>query len=92
MKKTIRNVTPAPVWDMARRAFLAARRLPDLPDAYRHPWRRASIARLAELKDKYQGQRAFIIGNGPSLKITDLSKLKEEFTFGLNRIYLMFPI
>ena len=33
----------------------------------------------------------FIIGNGPSLKQTDLTKLKNEFTFGLNRIYLLFP-
>ncbi len=49
------------------------------------------MARLADLKDKYKGQRAFIIGNGPSLQKTDLSKLQHEFTFGLNRIYLMFP-
>ena len=31
------------------------------------------------------------MGNGPSLKNTDLSKLKNEYTFGLNRIYLAFP-
>jgi hypothetical protein len=64
--------------------------LPELPAAYLHPWRRESIARLAALKDAHKGKRAFIIGNGPSLKQTDLSKLKNEFTFGLNRIYLMF--
>jgi len=67
------------------------RRLPQLPSAYLHPWRRESIRRVAALKDTRKGQRAFIIGNGPSLKQTDLSKLKNEFTFGLNRIYLMFP-
>ncbi len=39
----------------------------------------------------HQGKRAFIIGNGPSLKNTDLTRLKDEYTFGLNRIYLMFP-
>jgi len=49
------------------------------------------MARLGELRDIHKGQRAFIIGNGPSLKKTDLSKLKGEYTFGLNRIYLMFP-
>lgn len=38
----------------------------------------------------YKGKRAFIIGNGPSLNEMDLSPLKNEFTFGLNRIYLMF--
>jgi len=38
-----------------------------------------------------RGERCFIIGNGPSLKQTDLSKLKFEYTFGMNRIYLLFP-
>ncbi len=74
-----------------KNAYDGIRRLPQLPSAYLHPWRRASIRRLAALKDARKGQRAFIIGNGPSLKQTDLSKLRNEFTFGLNRIYLMFP-
>jgi hypothetical protein len=43
------------------------------------------------MKDIHKGKRAFIIGNGPSLKQTDLSKLKNEITFGMNRIYLAFP-
>ncbi len=43
---------------------------------------------LDELKDKFKGERCFIIGNGPSLNKTDLKKLRNEFTFGLNRIYL----
>jgi len=42
------------------------------------------------MKDKHQGERCFIIGNGPSLKNTDLSLLKDEVTFGMNRIYLLF--
>ena len=69
----------------------AIRRIPQLPDAYLHPWRRESIRRLAALKDIHKGRRAFIIGNGPSLRQTDLSKLRNEFTFGMNRIYLLFP-
>ena len=48
------------------------------------------MTRLAELKDKYRGERCFILGNGPSLKDTDVSKLKNEHTFGMNRIYLAF--
>ncbi|MFH1130386.1 MAG: tetratricopeptide repeat protein, partial [Pseudomonadota bacterium] len=36
------------------------------------------------------GERCFIIGNGPSLKNTNLSLLKNEYTIGLNRIYLNF--
>jgi hypothetical protein len=46
--------------------------------------------RLAALKNRHQGERCFIIGNGPSLRKTDLSRLREEVTFGLNRIYLLF--
>ncbi len=74
-----------------KNTYDAVRRLPQVPAAYLHPWRRESIRRLAALKDTHKGQRAFIIGNGPSLKQTDLAKLKNEFTFGMNRIYLMFP-
>ncbi len=51
---------------------------------------RSSRQRLGELKDSRRGERCFIIGNGPSLQQTDLSLLKSEFTFGLNRIYLLF--
>jgi hypothetical protein len=42
------------------------------------------------MKDKHAGERCFIIGNGPSLRHTDLSLLENEVTFGLNRIYLLF--
>lgn len=45
---------------------------------------------LRGFKNLHRGGRCVIIGNGPSLKRTDLSLLKNEFTFGLNRIYLMF--
>lgn len=55
------------------------------------PLGRASRTRLTELKDSHRGERCFIIGNGPSLQRTDLSKLRDEYTFGLNRIYLLFP-
>ena len=46
---------------------------------------------LISIRGSHRGERAFIIGNGPSLRETDLSPLRNEFTFGLNRIYLMFP-
>lgn len=38
----------------------------------------------------HQGKRCFIVANGPSLNQTDLSLLKNEISFGLNRIYLNF--
>ncbi|MBE0681715.1 MAG: DUF115 domain-containing protein [Anaerolineales bacterium] len=91
MKRSLKSVIPAPLWNLARNTNDAIRRLPQLPAAYLHPWRRESIRRLAALKDIHKGERAFIIGNGPSLKQTDLAKLKNEFTFGMNRFYLLFP-
>ncbi len=52
---------------------------------------RRSQEEIAKLRDVHAGERCFIIGNGPSLKKMDLSKLRNEVTFGMNRIYLLFP-
>jgi len=49
------------------------------------------MRRLAVLKANHRGERCFIIGNGPSLRQTDLTKLRGEYTFGMNRIYILFP-
>lgn len=46
--------------------------------------------RLEDLHNKYNGERIFILGNGPSLNQTPLEKLDGEYTFGVNRIYLLF--
>ena len=45
--------------------------------------------KLKALKDKHKGQRCFIVCNGPSLKEINFDLLKDEITFGMNRIYLM---
>lgn len=47
-------------------------------------------SRLRALKDSHAGERCFIIGNGSSLRISDLEKLKEEYCFAVNRIYELF--
>jgi len=91
MKQMLKSMLPDPILQSAKNTYDTFRRLPQLPAAYFHPWRRESIRRLAALKDIHKGQRAFIIGNGPSLKKTDLTKLKNEVTFGMNRIYVLFP-
>jgi len=44
--------------------------------------------RLAQFKDWHKNQRAFIIGNGPSLNLCELGVLKDEITFGVNSIFL----
>lgn len=40
--------------------------------------------RLLSLKDKYEGQRCFILGNGPSINKQDLSLLRNEHVFVTN--------
>jgi hypothetical protein len=91
MKQTVKNILPESLWNVARSSYDALVRLPELPVATLHPWRWESRKRLAALRDVHKGERCFIIGNGPSLRATDLKKLRNEFTFGLNRIYLLFP-
>lgn len=48
--------------------------------------------KLRALRNKYIGEdRAFIIGNGPSLNETDLSQLRDEVTFCVNGFFLKLP-
>ena len=69
-----------------------AGRLKDLP--HRIVWD-LNTKKAIENKEKlkiffniHKNERCFIIANGPSLKNTDLTLLKNEFTIGMNRIYL----
>jgi hypothetical protein len=61
-----------------------------LPGLIFHPWRLESKRRLKDFQGRFVGKRCFVIGNGPSLKKTDISLLQDEFTFGMNRVYLAF--
>lgn len=49
----------------------------------------SSRKRLIGYKNIHKGEKCFVIGNGPSLKQTDLSLLQNNITFGSNRIYLI---
>ncbi len=44
---------------------------------------------LKSFKNIHKGERCFVIANGPSLKNIDFNLLKNEYTIGMNRIYLM---
>jgi hypothetical protein len=90
-RQKIKQITPEPVRRTAGSLRYAIQRAALWPQATFHPLRRASIERLVQFKDTHRDQRCFIIGNGPSLKQTDLTRLRGEYTFGMNRIYLMFP-
>lgn len=42
--------------------------------------------KIKSLKDKYKGQRCFIVATGPSVTIKDLELLKDEYTISMNSI------
>ena len=90
MREFLKEHLPGSILTAIRDSRDFINRLPEIPEAYFHSWRRESIRLLREYENKFQGERCFIIGNGPSLRNTDLSKLKNEYTFGMNRIYLAF--
>jgi 6-hydroxymethylpterin diphosphokinase MptE-like len=91
-KESIKRIVPSPLWHAGSQLYwgwynrgrhVAARVTSPV-------WAR-NIKSLAAYENIHAGKRAFIIGNGPSLKGMDLGKLQNEITFGSNRIYLMFP-
>jgi hypothetical protein len=45
---------------------------------------------LLQYKNKHAHQRCFILGNGPSLTISDLELLKNEICFAFNKIFLCY--
>jgi len=45
---------------------------------------------LRKYKNYGKGKRCFIIGNGPSLNGIDITLLKDEVTFGVNAIFLLY--
>lgn len=91
-KSLLRKILPAAIWRSGSKAYWWwFNRGRHKAAALISPRRRRSIRRLEELKNIHKGKRCFILGNGPSLNQTDLSLLEDEITFGLNRIYLLFP-
>lgn len=55
-------------------------------------YRSKSYDHLREMiaRNRVEGGRVFIMGNGPSLEHMDLDRLKGEYTMGTNRVYLLF--
>ncbi len=69
------------------------RRLKEIPYILNWKFSKHSIEnkiKLKEFKDKYTGKRVILICNGPSIKETDLSLIKDEYTICLNRFYIYF--
>ncbi|NIM94823.1 MAG: DUF115 domain-containing protein [Anaerolineales bacterium] len=92
LKPSLKRITPDPVWRPISNTYWWWRNRGQHQLAGLFSSRlRESREKIHQYKDRYKGQRCFIIGNGPSLRKTDLSLLRDEITFGLNRIYIIFP-
>lgn len=80
----LRNTAGAIGWNVSYtfRQLAAALSLSHWPE---------NVKRLQAFHNLHIGKRCFILGNGPSLRQTDLRLLRKEYTFGLNRVNLLFP-
>jgi hypothetical protein len=54
------------------------------------PYHYENMRRWRELRHRFKGTRAFLIGNGPSLNVTPLHLLEGEYTMCFNRFNLMY--
>jgi hypothetical protein len=91
LKTNLKKMIPVPAWNLASNAYWGwhNRGRHVLAKMVDPSWRE-SQKRVGAYRNLHRGKRCFVIGNGPSLRQTDLSKLTNEYTIGLNRIYLAF--
>lgn len=47
--------------------------------------------RLAGYRNRHAGERAFLLGNGPSVRQADLERMNGSLTFAANRFYKAYP-
>jgi glycosyltransferase involved in cell wall biosynthesis len=50
----------------------------------------ANDGRIASLEGIHKGRIGWLCGNGPSVQMGDLERLRDEVTFGCNRVYLAY--
>ena len=79
--------------NVKRLAEAGMRRLKDVPIAA--SWQFSQLAKenrekISRLEGAYKGERCVLMANGPSLAKMDFDQIKDEYSFGLNRIYLLF--
>lgn len=90
MKKALLRTLPESAVNTLRNVKDELTVASEWPNATLHPWRKDSIRKIKALRNSHTGEQCVIIGNGPSLRETDLSKLRNVFTIGMNRFYLAF--
>jgi len=87
MRIVLNEITPLRVLGACKR------RLKDIPVTLSWHYSQSAKRNLAYLdsyRNIHKNERCFIIANGPSLKKMDLSRLRNEFTFSMNRAYLLY--
>ena len=72
---------------VARHAIVLFR---ELSDSLADPAVRRSLRSCEALRNRHSGERCFLLGNGPSLRKTDLTRLRNDVVIGTNRVYLLF--
>lgn len=58
--------------------------------AENHVYLNDNIKKLASYRNKHIGERVFLIGTGPSLRVEDLEMIKDEYSIGCNMIYKIY--
>ena len=71
---------------IARNTYISNLIAIDVKDAQRY------FLKARQVRNIFKGRRAFVIGNGPSLRISDLTKIKDEVSFGCNSLINLFDM
>lgn len=91
MKTFIKNHFPGTVQFLrdiqTRSAYRKRKKAVTLRNERLHESYRKNLERFHNI---HKGERCFIVGTGPSLRIEDVDLLKEEYTFGVNSCLTMY--
>jgi hypothetical protein len=79
MLERVRSFVPPKLWPYGYHLYALTQYLKR--DGFR------DLKRNRELAGRYSGQRAFVVGNGPSLKGMDLSRLRGEHVITVNSFF-----
>ncbi len=63
--------------------------LPGEDDDFFVPCSRERVLEIERFHNVHVGERAFVIGNGPSLRKTDPRRIRNAVTFGCNSVFLL---
>jgi hypothetical protein len=104
LHSSVKSVCPKSVWSFLQRRRWSANSFEQASEPrQRTAWKICVAAAehgialtkdhrtLVRLRNKHVGKRAFLLGNGPSVRLQDLDRLQTEVTFSCNRFHLAYP-